>query len=69
MNPIDLILTICLAVNPDICRTHEVHFLEDGSLIQCTVRAPFYIARWSQEHPEFKVVRWRCEAPDTGKDV
>jgi hypothetical protein len=68
MNLIDLILTVCLAANPAKCRTERLHFENRGSL-QCMFLAPAEIAKWSQEHPALKVVRWTCMYPDRGRNL
>jgi hypothetical protein len=31
------------------------------SLTQCVMNAQPYIAQWTNEHPKWLVVRWRCE--------
>lgn len=66
---IDLVLTVCMAANADNCRTEHVYYEHHGSLMQCMIRAPAYIARWSQEHPGHKVTRWKCMTDDGGRDI
>lgn len=69
MDIIDLVLTVCLIANPNQCRTEHLYFENRGSVMACMFLAPSYIAKWSQERPGFKVVRWKCEYPDQGKDI
>ncbi len=64
MNPVDLVLTVCLAANPDACRTEHIYIEQSGSIVQCMLRAPGYIAQWTEDHPEFEVVRWKCIGPN-----
>lgn len=66
---IDLILTVCLAANPSSCRDEHLYFQSDGSLMSCIWQAPMQIAKWSDEHPAVKVVRWKCSFPDKGRDI
>ena len=66
MNMVDLILTVCLAASPGNCRDEHLYFESHGSLMQCMFLAPAEIAKWSERHPAFKVVRWKCAFP--GKD-
>ncbi|WP_157016224.1 hypothetical protein [Mesorhizobium xinjiangense] len=73
MNLVELVMTVCLAASPEECRV-ERHSFEStgesaGSLMQCMFLAPSYIARWSQQHPAHRVVRWRCAFPDVGEDI
>jgi hypothetical protein len=67
MNFVDLILTVCLVASPGECRVEHLHFESRGSLVQCIVLAPSEIARWSEDHPKLKVVRWKCAYPDKGR--
>ena len=69
MEMIDLVLTVCLLANPDKCRTEHVYFESRGSLVQCMRLAPPEIAKWSEEHPALKVVRWRCAWPDRSRTI
>jgi len=63
MQMIDLVLTVCLAANPGNCRDEHLYFESRGSLNQCMFLAPPEIAKWAQEHPALRVVRWKCEFP------
>jgi hypothetical protein len=69
MEFIDLVLTVCFIANPSDCRDERLQFESRGSLVQCIWLAPQEIARWSQEHPKLKVVRWKCEYPDRGRET
>ena len=69
MNLVDLILTVCESAHPTECRVERLHFENRGSLVQCMVLAPSEIAKWSQDHPALKVVRWQCAYPDNGRTL
>jgi hypothetical protein len=69
MNLVDLILTVCLTAHPTQCRPERLQFESSGPLFQCMFLAPTEIARWSQDHPALKVVRWRCAYPDKGRTL
>lgn len=60
---IELILTICLADKPSDCREEHLRFEDRGNLVGCMMQAPPQIAKWSEEHPNLRVVRWRCAYP------
>jgi len=62
---IDLILTICAVAQPSTCEEAHLQFAWSGSLQQCAMAAPPYIAQWAGEHPEWIAVRWRCAYPHT----
>jgi hypothetical protein len=65
MNPIDLIVTVCAVLSPTTCEETHLVFSHSGSLQQCVMAAPPYIAQWVGEHPKWNAVRWRCEYPHT----
>lgn len=69
MEMIDLVLTVCLVANPSQCRVEHLYFESRGSLFQCMFLAPPEIAKWSEEHPALKVVRWKCEYPKNDQDI
>ena len=63
MNPIDLIVTVCAVLSPATCEETHLVFNWNGSLRQCVMAAPPYIAQWVGEHPKWNAVKWRCEYP------
>ncbi|TKT69379.1 hypothetical protein [Aquamicrobium sp. LC103] len=69
MNIVELILTICLSGNPGQCREQHIQFEDSGSLTSCMFQAPTYIAKWSEEHPAVRVVRWKCAYPEKSREI
>ena len=69
MEMIDLILTVCLISNPANCHAEHLYFERRGSLLQCTFLAQPEIARWSAEHPKYRVARWECAYPQKEQKV
>jgi len=69
MNMVDLILTVCLSANPTHCRDEHLYFESGGTLNQCMFLAQPEIAKWVEQHPTLKVVRWRCAYPDREKSI
>jgi len=57
---IDLVMTVCLLASPAACR-EERSELENVSVISCMTQGQFYAARWADEHPAYRISRWRCE--------
>ena len=53
---------MCRAV-ADHLRGDASGFSWSGSLRQCVMAAPPYIAQWVGEHPKWNAVKWRCEYP------
>ena len=46
MNPIDLIVTVCAVLSPTTCEETHLVLSYNGSLRQCVMAAPPYIAQW-----------------------
>nr|WP_026607380.1 hypothetical protein [Methylocapsa acidiphila] len=67
MSLVELILTVCSLANPSSCEERQLAFLDQGSLMQCMLQAPPTIAQWSDNHPDRKVVKWRCSYPDQAR--
>jgi hypothetical protein len=66
MGFVELILTVCLSAQPDICEEKHLQVVSQGSLSQCTMGAPPHIAQWIGDHPKWTAIRWRCAYP--GRD-
>lgn len=60
---IELILTVCALNAPTQCEEQRLQFVSQGSLMQCMMQAPPYVAAWSDQHPASRVARWRCAYP------
>jgi hypothetical protein len=69
MGLIELVLTVCTLAQPAACEEQHLEFASNGSLSQCTMAAPPYIAQWIGEHPKWTAVRWHCEYPGKNKDT
>jgi hypothetical protein len=66
MDLVTLILTVCASADLGACRDEHLNFESRGDLMQCMFLAPAEIAKWSDQHPALKVVRWKCAFPDKG---
>lgn len=55
-----IILSACLIADPSRCQDFRVPITVDMDPIHCTMRAPPYFAQWIEEHPAWRVVRWKC---------
>lgn len=57
---IELVFTVCLLASPGSCREERPGFA-GGSMLSCMTQGQFYAARWLEEHPAWRISRWRCE--------
>ena len=57
----ELILAICMLNTPSTCREERVAVSTEATApMQCMIGAQPIIAEWTQNHPKWKVERWRC---------
>jgi hypothetical protein len=59
-----IVISVCLIRDPTICRDERISQLIDASPRQCAMNAAPYVAQWNGEHPDWRVVRWRCGSAD-----
>jgi hypothetical protein len=57
---IAIILSTCLVSNPAVCREQIIPLDSETSAMRCVMTAPPHLAKWNDEHPEWRVVRWQC---------
>ena len=58
---VDLIIAVCLAGDPNICRDEHLYFESHGSLQRCMFEAMPAIADWAGKHPKWRVSGFHCE--------
>ncbi|MFA5949480.1 MAG: hypothetical protein WC807_04290 [Hyphomicrobium sp.] len=58
-----IILSACLVAEPNQCKDFRIPLdvSEQMDVGQCAVAAPPYFAQWSEEHPAWRVRRWKCQ--------
>jgi hypothetical protein len=69
MAMIEIVLTVCALAQPARCEDQHLQYESAGSLTQCAMGAPPYIAQWIGEHPKWSVAKWRCEIPGRQRDT
>jgi hypothetical protein len=57
---ITIILSTCLVSDPAVCREQTIPLSSEIPALQCMKVAVPHVAQWSEEHPRWRVVRWRC---------
>ena len=56
---IALVLVVCLAASPDICRDEQPP-LDPPSLTACLAQGQIIAAEWLDRHPKYTLKGWRC---------
>jgi hypothetical protein len=59
---ITIVLSTCLLADPGVCRDQVIPLSAETTPLRCMMMAPPHVAKWSEEHPEWRVVRWQCRA-------
>jgi hypothetical protein len=58
-----IVMSICMVDIPSTCREEHLDWsVEHVSAMSCMVGAEQAIAQWEQQHPAWRVSRWRCAA-------
>jgi hypothetical protein len=65
---IAIVISVCLLSDPGVCRDQTIPLSFDMTPTRCVMAAPPHVARWSEEHPAWRVVRWRC-GPSGRRDI
>jgi hypothetical protein len=61
---IAVILSACLVADPAVCRTFRIPLSQGWDTKTCAMNAQPYFGQWSNEHPGWKIVKWRCATGD-----
>lgn len=69
MDTINLIMTVCAVLSPTNCEEKNLSFSASFSIRQCTMMAQPYLAQWAGEHPNWTIVKWRCEYPHSREKI
>jgi hypothetical protein len=66
---IELVMTVCSLLAGQKCTDKTLTFEAQAvSLMGCSLYGQFAMAQWSEEHPNWSVVKWRCRpAGEFGK--
>lgn len=63
MNLVELIVVICSIAHPGVCSEKHFLFQSHGSLRECMLESPPYLAQIMTQYPGERVARWRCDWP------
>ena len=58
---VSLILIVCLAATPDICR-EERPAVDVASAMSCAIQGQLIASQWLEEHPKWMLRGWRCRS-------
>jgi len=64
---IAIILSACLANDPNVCRDYKIPIDADIDAMTCMVQAPPHFAKWAEQHPGWSVKRWHCGSASEDK--
>ncbi len=59
---IAIIISACLANDPSVCKDYRIPLASGLDAQHCAMYAPPHFARWAEEHPGWKITRWRCSS-------
>ncbi len=57
---VPILISACLVADPGVYKDHRIPLMRPTNEIQCTFFAQHHFASWRREHPNWKIVGWRC---------
>jgi hypothetical protein len=61
---LELIVSVCLVQDPGRCKDVHLSFIADTvTPHQCMMNGQIEIAKWTEGHPNWRVMRWTCGRP------
>jgi hypothetical protein len=64
---IELMIVACLGSSE--CRDFPILFdAREVSLLTCMMSGQSEVARWQSVHPQWEIVRWRCNVAGAGRE-
>ncbi len=61
---VSLVLTVCLAMQTDVCAQRLLPVATVETQAQCQASAVERLAAWQARHPQFVASEWSCKTPD-----
>jgi hypothetical protein len=61
MNFLELLFTVCMIGNNNICEDKHIAVDQQMSVMTCATCALPTLARWAGDHPGWTIVRWHCD--------
>lgn len=63
-----IVISACLIADPGTCRDYRMPLDINTDTATCALNAPPHFAQWADEHPGWRIVKWRCAAR-TSQDI
>jgi|APFEC2959095171_1045051.scaffolds.fasta_scaffold28232_2 hypothetical protein len=60
---LSIILSACLIANPSHCRDFKIPLDAEVGMdsMRCAMAAQPHFAKWNEEHPQWRIKRWKCQ--------
>jgi hypothetical protein len=68
MSIVDLVIAVCMAGDPNVCRDEHLYFESHGSLQRCMFEAMPAVADWAGRHPRWQVKSFHCHWASGGEE-
>ena len=65
---VTLILVVCLLSQPDVCREERGQMVE-GDITGCAVLGQQIAAQWTEDHPKYRVIGFKCQVGKKGQPI
>ena len=61
MNFLELIFTVCMMENAELCEDKHIAIDQQMSATTCAMCAMPTLARWAGDNPGWTIISWRCD--------
>lgn len=65
---IELLFIACISGSPATCEEKSLIYT-DLTARSCMMGAQPQLAKWVETHPKWRIARWTCQTPGTGRKV
>ncbi|MCC0008195.1 MAG: hypothetical protein H6876_08750 [Hyphomicrobiaceae bacterium] len=59
---IAIIISACMIADPGVCKDYKIPLLSGIDPTRCALHAPPHFGNWANEHPGWRIIKWRCGA-------
>lgn len=57
---IAIVISACLLNDPSVCKDYRIPLASGIDATHCMTNALPHFAPWAEEHPGWRIARWRC---------
>lgn len=61
---IEIVISVCLIQEPSRCQDVRLNYMAQAATPQqCMMHGQHEIMKWLEDHPKWRIAKWRCGVP------